>query len=396
MAKETEPRASLPEMANQASDQTASDAGHPPQMEINVPCAACDNNNRFRSLLEAGPSVIVCLSPDHRILEFNRAAERLFGLQRTAALGQDYLELFVADIDKQNVASDIQRVLAGQPTHGIENSIRTADGNEQVLRWNVSRVLDADGQVSGVICVGENITRSKHSEQAAIDQQQQLRSLTSELTLTEYRERRRVAAGLHDGVGQALAMAKLKLDRVLGSEMPVDTRKLLQDSQNLLIESIRATRSLTFELSSAVLQEMGLKAALESLIDWFDNENDDTTFLFETDSRTMSLSKECDLMLYDVARELLFNATKYAQASTVRLNIQGEDDRIQITIQDDGVGFDMARLDESFHFEGGFGYFGIRARLAYLGGNLEIESSIGQGTRVVTTAPLVSSSNPTT
>jgi len=356
-----------------------------------VDCRGCGVSHRYNSLIRTGPSVVVCLSPDHRILEFNRAAEQLHGQPKAAVLGQNFLKLFVPGSQRDAVAANIKQALDGQQTRNFEISILTPDGMERILLWNLSRILDAAEHRRGVIAIGQDITERKQAEQALIKYKDQLRVLASELALAGQRERRRVAVGLHDQVGQALAMVKLKLGSVLSSELPAPTRGLLEESQALLNGSIQAVRSLTFELSSAVLHELGLEAALQQLVEWFDAEYPDTQFVFESDNLPKPAGEDQGAVLYDIARELLFNAAKHARARSARLRVERVDDQIRITINDDGVGFDTACLAHGISLDGGFGYFSIRERLAYLGGELEIESSIGHGTRIVAAAPIQAS-----
>ena len=476
-------------------------------------CGACTIAERFGSLMDARPIVIVCLSPDYRILEFNRAAERLYGQTREAVLGQDYFRLFVPEVHRERIAAAIKQALHGHPTGDFESSIGEPGAVERVILWSISRILDtagppsgviavgrditerkqteealhryeyivrnssdlmafvdadyvyqtvntafleafgktqtqiighaiadvlgekvfrtgvkanvdrclageyvkaeawfdlprrgrrclethlnpfrnADGVVSGVVIDGRDITEHRQAEQVLIEHERQLRALASELALAGQRERQQVAVGLHDQVGQALAMAKLKLGAALDSNLTANTRRSLEESQALLDQSIQATRSLTFQLSSAVLEELGLEAALQQLIEWFDTENQDTQFVFETDGQPKPMDKDHGAMLYDIARELLFNVVKYARASTASLILERIGDQVQITIEDDGQGFDTACLAKGHSAHGGFGYFSIRERLTYLGGDLELRSSIGGGTRVVTTTPLEAS-----
>ncbi len=502
---------------NMAPPSDPPDAGSPQNPGLphvdQVQCPACSAARRYQSLIEAGSSVIVCLSPDHRIVEFNHAAEQLYGRPRAAVLGKNYLELFLPEARHEAVAGDIERVLAGYPTCSFESTVQTPDGGERVLLWSVSRVLDdagvpneiiavgrdvtkrkqaeealrryehivrassdfiafvdgdhvyravnatyleafgrtreavvgrkintlpvdevfearveasldrclagqrvhyelwldcprwgrrcldvhlnpfrdVDGPVSGVVVVGRDITKRQRANEALLRHKQQLRTLASELALAGQRERRRVALGLHDQVGQALAMAKLKLGTALDSELSVNARRALNQSLAFLNQSIQATRSLTFQLSSAVLQELGLVAALEQLVEWFDNQSNDTRFVFASRIGAQTVGEDQDLLLYDMVRELLFNATKYAQASTVSLSVEPVADRLHIFVEDDGVGFDTASLHNGPSVDGGFGYFSIRERLVCLGGQLDVESTLGHGTQVVISIPLENS-----
>ncbi len=107
------------------------------------PCEQSGNEEFLRSLIQYAPNVILFLSPDHRILEFNPEAERLYGCKRADVLGKDYLELFLPDSAREAVAADIDKVLAGKRTGGFENALIAHDGRERILSWNVDRVLDS-------------------------------------------------------------------------------------------------------------------------------------------------------------------------------------------------------------------------------------------------------------
>ncbi|MBF0526662.1 MAG: PAS domain S-box protein [Deltaproteobacteria bacterium] len=124
-----------------------------------------ESEERFRSLVQTTLSVILYLSPDGRILEFNPEAERLYGRKREEVLGEKYLELFVPEAIRDVVAAEIKRVLAGEPTRGFENPIRARDGGERILVWNVNRNVDAQGRPSGIIAVGQDITERKRAEE---------------------------------------------------------------------------------------------------------------------------------------------------------------------------------------------------------------------------------------
>ncbi|MGR3301135.1 MAG: PAS domain-containing sensor histidine kinase [Candidatus Scalindua sp.] len=123
------------------------------------------NNKYSQSLLNSVVNVIICLSPDHRIIEFNLEAERLYERKREEVLGKDYFELFLPEEVHDAVANDIKKVLAGEPTRGFENEIIIHGEKKRVLSWNVSRLLDSHGRHGGIIAVGQDITEYKHLEE---------------------------------------------------------------------------------------------------------------------------------------------------------------------------------------------------------------------------------------
>jgi PAS domain S-box-containing protein len=126
--------------------------------------AVAASEARFRSLVETAASVILWLSPDGRILEFNAEAERVYGRKREEVIGQYYLEHFIPESNREVVAADMRKVLAGQETRGFENRIKAGDGTERTFSWNLSRLLGSQEETLGVIAVGLDVTESKKRE----------------------------------------------------------------------------------------------------------------------------------------------------------------------------------------------------------------------------------------
>ncbi|MDP6546511.1 MAG: PAS domain S-box protein [Phycisphaerae bacterium] len=141
-----------------------------------------DSEQQSRSLIETAPNIILCLAPDHKILEFNPEAERVFGRTRGEVLGMDYLESFIPEAERADVAADIQIVLAGKPTRGYENTLMGADGTEHLYSWNVNRLIDAQGQPSGIIAIGQDITERKRAEEAVRQARDELEQRVIERT----------------------------------------------------------------------------------------------------------------------------------------------------------------------------------------------------------------------
>ena len=119
---------------------------------------------RFRSLVKTAESVIILLSPDKKILEFNRMAEELFGRTRHEVLGRDYYELFVPERLWPDHDREFATVLSGTPMRLLENYVIAKGGEERMIQWSLSRLLDAKGGALGVLAVGQDVTERKRSE----------------------------------------------------------------------------------------------------------------------------------------------------------------------------------------------------------------------------------------
>jgi len=188
------------------------------------------------------------------------------------------------------------------------------------------------------------------------------------------RERRRIARGLHDGVGRKLTDAACELDR-LGQDPGIVRAKILIE------EALEATRSLTFDLGLPSVGDHGLGGLLETVCRAADARHDIDVF-FEENGEALELSDGVVLVLSQIVRELLFNVVKHARASASEVSLNYEANRVCITVTDDGIGL-TGELNG-----GGFGLADSRSRLHDLGGRFEFGSKDGHGTRVVLELPV--------
>ena len=247
---------------------------------------------------------------------------------------------------------------------------------------------DEDGQVTSIAFTSEDISERKQAEQEILEYQQRLKSLAAELTLTEERERRRIAAELHDHVGQSLALARIQLATARKVESEARRNSLLDDTSQNLLETIQTTRSLVFDLSSPLLNEIGLEAAISEWVEQNVREPYALNVDVIDDGRDKPLSEDVRAIMYRNVRELLNNVVKHADATSIRISTERVDDTIKVSVVDDGCGMDSQEAIQRLRLEGGFGLFSIQERMSDLGGSLQIVSSPGQGCTAILIAPL--------
>jgi signal transduction histidine kinase len=238
---------------------------------------------------------------------------------------------------------------------------------------------------SMAMLVGEAIHRF-NTENDLRRSQKQLRLLTSQLSLVEEKERRRIANDLHDSVGQILAFTAREL-KTLKKSSPDRISDAIGEVCNQLDQAIKQTRSLSFDLSPSILYDLGLEVALEDLTERFGQERK-IQCRFESVPGPKPLAEDVKIFLYRAVRELLINVAKHAHAHAIRILLGKSGGEIYITVEDDGLGFDSSQLESSLGRPKGFGIFSIRERLGHIGGRLEIESARGKGTKVTLVAPL--------
>ena len=217
-----------------------------------------------------------------------------------------------------------------------------------------------------------------------------LRGLATELNLAEQRERKRLAAELHDHLQQLLVLGRLKLRQ--GKEL-VETlpkcAQLISEADGILAEALTYTRTLVAELSPPVLRDHGLAAGLKWLGAYMHKH--DMAVTVTVPEAPLQLPEDQALLLFQSVRELLMNAWKHAATGTAEVTMELDGDRLRLHVHDDGRGFDLAAAAEtatSTKLASKFGLFSIRERMNALGGAFEIESAPSQGTTATLTLPL--------
>ncbi|MFP4105409.1 MAG: response regulator [Phycisphaerae bacterium] len=299
------------------------------------------------------------------------------------------------------------RALRGEETSaGMEFSYTLGDGpNSWVLVSGVP-FRTTEGQILGAIVVLQDVTDRKRAEEALREAREhlenrvaertaelrqradQLARLTSELTLAEQRERRRLAQVLHDHLQQLLVGAKFGLG-MLQNRAGEDLQEAIEQVEGLVDESIKASRSLTVELSPPILHEAGLAEGLEWLARRME-EKHGLVVKLDIDPQAATDREDVRVLLYQSIRELLFNAVKHAGVPEASVSLRLHDStHIQAVVEDKGRGFNAeAAFDLNDESEStGFGLFSIRERLAMLQGSLEVISRPGHGSRFTLLAP---------
>ncbi len=211
-----------------------------------------------------------------------------------------------------------------------------------------------------------------------------LRTLADKWIVDEERARQGIAADLHDRIGQNLLSAKIKLDQLLGSSDHPQPAELARECREIVQETIDDTRSLIFEICPPLLQESGLAAAVEWFSQQLQRQHDLAVSVTATDPLE-PLAPEMAVMLFRSVRELLLNTLKHAKATRVTVEILQRTDRLEVRVEDDGIGFQPAAAGATSL---GFGLSSIRERLRLIGGHLEVSSPpSGGAVGDVTSAP---------
>jgi len=345
------------------------------------------SEKHYRSLIETMNEGLSVVDKESVITFVNEQFCTMTGYAQKELVGKGLAIL----LDKEN-----QKVLTKQWASRIkgddtsyEITLTRKDKTRMHTIVSPSPLYDEGGVFSGAIGIFTDITDRKQAEEKLLSYQKQLRSLASELSLVEERQRRCIATELNDYIGQTLSYCKDKLDVLRQSAFTNNPKESTDEIIDLIEQTIEYTKSLTFQLGTPLLYQEGLESALKWLGYQFQKQLG-LVFHFEDDQKPKPLNDETTILLYQAARELMINVSRHAKARNIYLSLQRDYKRVRIEVKDDGIGFDVSHIDPHSTRTSGFGLFTINERLKYLGGQFRVESKPGHGTRAVLIAPIKS------
>jgi PAS domain S-box-containing protein len=348
-----------------------------------------EQRDRAQTYLDLAAVMFVALNCQGSVTLVNKKACDLLGWAELDMVGKNWFNNFLPQRVREQVKGVYQELMAGsvEPAEYHENPILQRDGGERLVLWHSTVLKAGSGDITGILSSGEDITKRKQAEQELLDKRTQLKSLASELVLAQERERKRIAAHLHDDVCQNLAYVKMRLQMMSGT---LDEQALIEDmteASDTLTRMMQEVRTLSFELSPPILTEFGLEAAISYWLQEQIEQKHGLATAFMDDGQAKALEEDVQALLFRSVRELLVNVVKHSQAQRVEVSVARAEDQILIHLEDNGIGFSPDKVVIGKD-TGGFGLFSIRERLSQMGGSLEIDSSPGQGCRSLLRAPL--------
>jgi len=347
-----------------------------------------DDETLFRAIFQATKAAIVLTNTEGKVVESNRAMQEMLGYSREELYQTTWAKLtYPDDIPLEKAILERLHDGTGGKCHFEKRCFRK-DGSIRWGRVAASLLRGREGEPQFIVYTVEDITEHKNAEKERLAYyQEQIRSLASELSLAEQRERRHIAACLHDRVAQNLSFSKIKLEMMRESASSSGLAECLDQISGLVEQAIQDIRCVIVELSPPVLYELGLEAALEWLVDQMQKHHNIVTEL-EDDGQPKPLDNDVRGVLFRAVRELLVNVAKHSHSDRAKVSIRRKSNNICIRVEDQGIGFDVSEIKYRKGGTGGFGLFNINERLSYVSGECMIESGPDIGTRITLIAPL--------
>ena len=343
------------------------------------------SESRLRGILDSAMDAIITVDESQHILLFNAAAEAVFGCPRGEAIGTP-LAWFIPERFRaahaghlasfRTIGSTSRRMGGQRIVMGLRRN-----GEEFPIDASISQVSEGGQHLFTVIL--RDVTERTRAEHDLRRSREDIKELALAASNLREQEKRRVARELHDELGQALTALKIDVGwlRAGLAETP-GVKDKLAEMQLLIDGTVAATRRISSDLRPLVLDDLGLAAAADWLVQNFSQRTGIACELAM--SRDLELTDPHATTIFRVLQESLTNIAKHAQASRVEVTLQREAGEVTLTVSDDGVGFalDAPRKPACY------GLLGLRERAMLLGGEVAIESAPGRGTLVEVRLPL--------
>ncbi len=346
----------------------------------------------IRTLLETASQGILAVDEAGRIVLANRMAYELFGYRPGELIGRRVEELVPERLREAHVEHRAE-FMASPRTPVTGDGVRELrglkkDGNEFPVEVSLSSVKSGRGPLA--VAFVTDITVRKRSEDALRTSEQELRALAARLLTAQEDERRRIARDLHDEATQRLALFSIEIGKVARETgaTAVELRTRCRKLQEEVVRLSDEIRRLSHGLHPPELEDLGLSAALEELCEEFGRAHGIRVTL-EGESAASRAVGSC---LYRIAQEAMQNARRHGHATEVKVRLRGGDGRVELEVQDNGVGFS----GEAGTKPRGLGIVSMRERVRLVQGNLTIETGEGRGTTVRAVVPVDRGEDETT
>jgi PAS domain S-box-containing protein len=339
----------------------------------------------FRKTIEQSiPCGISGLDMEGNQIYVNRVFCEMVGWSEQELIGAQYPFKYWPQDDIEIAPANFQVLLSSEvPADGIELPFRRKNGDHF---WGLvlsSALIDSKGNKRGQLMSVADISVQKSAEKS-------LRTLSSQLMNAQESERKIFSQDLHDSIGGKLTGIKYSLEKIISDleDVSVSFETSLKDILSIVQSTIEETQRITKNLHPSILDDLGLFAAIREICREFKEVYSDLqiTNNFEIDENQIPASLK--ILIFRMVQEAFNNVAKHSGADTVKLSLAKNKRTIELTIEDNGKGFDLQKMLQENRHKRGLGLQTIRERTELFNGSLDIKSERGKGTTIRANWPL--------
>jgi PAS domain S-box-containing protein len=347
-------------------------------------------------IVQAERVAVIATQLDGEIVYLNPAAEELYGWQSQEVVGRNIVEL-VVPTNKLESANQIMKALRAGESWTGEFTLKRKDGSQFTAFVTDSPIFDEAGLLIGIVGVSHDLTALKEALLKLETQvedgsrnlklaNKNLRRLSSRLMQVRDEESRRLARDLHDSAGQLLTAVNMNNAIIKGQFHKLDAAgaRAAVENEKLISQISREIRAITYLLHPPLLDEFGLETALRMYVEGYTKRSDIRVDLTVAPDFGR-LPEEMEIACFRFIQECLVNVHRHSKSPSAAIKLGYQRRRVYIEVRDEGRGFSLSQLSESR--ENGVGLAGMRERIRYLDGTLDIKSD-ANGTVLIARLPL--------
>jgi len=332
------------------------------------------SEERYRNLFENASDAIWLHDLKGNTLAANMACEKITGYS-AEELNNVPVDQLLEECSMSYVQDIEERLLSNEGVdHRCEVEL-VKKGGEKALVQITTSLMTEEGKAMGFEHVARDVTDQRRMEE-------NLRYYLQQATRAQEEERKRIARELHDETLQNLIVISRQMEKITSSEaLWEESLEVVRGLKKQIEVAVQEIRRFSHNLRPSVLDDLGLLPALELLVEDIEKEGIDTSFRVIGGVRR--LSPEVEVMLFRIAQEAVRNISRHAQASAAELIIEFNNNRLNMSIKDNGIGFELLQSIGDQASLGKLGLVGMRERARLLGGTMVVDSDPGEGTKVV-------------
>ncbi|PCH97995.1 MAG: hypothetical protein COB85_02290 [Bacteroidetes bacterium] len=327
----------------------------------------------FSGIYNSVADMVFVVSPRGMIQDVNNAVGSVLDFEKTTLIEQSINT--ITEQGGRSFFNEVKKNLAaGKQSFTKEIRFTASDKRLIPVSCSCSKIIDQNSKLKGYLIVAEDISERKETEKRI------LRTIVD----TQEKEQKRVAADLHDSLGQELSTVKLLLSAINEGMLSSDDKykEAYETCKSILDSSIINLRSICFDLMPASLENGGIHMALEELVDRLSKQSL-IKFSYKCSGSLPILEKSLEIVIYRIAQEFINNSIKHAHAGKVKIALTCSTTHISFSIKDNGIGFDIANARAS----AGRGLSTMSSRAKAFNGSMKLNSKPGKGTQLLVTFP---------
>jgi PAS domain S-box-containing protein len=330
------------------------------------------NEQKYRLLADNSKDLIYLSKLDSEIIYASPSIKSLTGYDVNEVIGEKIYD-FIHPDDLIKVKDNFKNIILNiQSENPIEYRVKNKS-NAYIWFESAKQAVKKNNEIVGVLSSCRDVTDRVEANKAIKNYQKSLQNLTSEILLVEEKQKKKIAANIHDHLSQSLVIAKMKLQDLKDDDSLKNFLSDIDFINSHITDALENSRKITYDLCPPVLYQLGIIDTMH----WFSDKMEDQYKIkvkFTTNVESIKLDDDKLISIFRSIQEIVTNSIKHAKASLIHIDFKIDDKGLNISVSDDGIGFDTNKKLKNKILNSGFGLFTLKERIHNLNGTVNVIS----------------------